>query len=618
MRARVLLIGILAACAKGGGGSAVPPTPLQVVVTGSGQVTSEDGQECAGTCTFQIEGGTTLHASPGPSARFTGWTGLCSGTDDDCFVMAPFAGPAVVGFETVDCDVSGAKGAPTNFKASAGIRAANLSWTPPVGFDGCPSLVFEIDVQSVTSRVVTTSAAAVSIEGFTDAGTACFSLLATTRVARSDSLRLCVDFPQPPVPPESAVAFPFAGGAMIEWTLPLFATLINSPLSLVFPRIAWAVRAPDGRVFDAPPDAVSFFVPAIAAGSTGTFSVAGVSDVGSTLFPRQSNPVTTQSSVWRFAGFMPEARDSYGMIAAGGFLYLLGGAEGAQRPPVRVANIQADGSLQFQALAADPPLVVAGVAFVARDSATTVAISAGGLASDGSVSARVAAAELTAGSVSAWQELPPLPAPRVDAGIVAGFGSMFVLGGQSDDGFAADSFFARLAVDGTVATCAPVPCDSWVKGPDLPTPRIQAAAAIIGSRIYLVGGLGLRGQLDEVLVADLDASGFASGWRTTTAMPHVVDLASAAVVAGRLYVLGGDESDVVLIGQVDQATGDIVGWTENADAALLGSRASIGVAASDNRLFVCGGIGPAGAVWLDCQTAVVDPATGAFTLSAAP
>jgi N-acetylneuraminic acid mutarotase len=121
-------------------------------------------------------------------------------------------------------------------------------------------------------------------------------------------------------------------------------------------------------------------------------------------------------------------------------------------------------------------------------------------------------------------------------------------------------------VAAALATSAPAPEISvpdlnkgvWVSGPNLPSPRQDAAAAVLGGRIYLVGGFGPNDrQMDTTLVLEpLPAQLYLPNERalvalTAPATPHLgewvpaaptpvaVDHAAAAELGGFLYVIGG-------------------------------------------------------------------------------
>jgi len=591
---------------------------VDVLLSGPGLVVSSDGQKCSDRCRFLVKDTLTLHAVDSSQWRFAGWAGACTGTGD-CSVTVSTTSPATAKFVSAGCDVSGAAGSPVEFQVSPGIRSAALSWRVPTQFELCPTLAYEIRIASNgETRVVSTAQTQIELTGFIDAGGACFWVSTTSDIARSNPVENCTWFPAPPLAPGNVLAFPHSGGVMLEWTPPRPWEIATSPLTTIYPATAYIMAAPDGRKLEADLGTRAAFIASVPPGGPYSFTVARRSAVGDTLYPRPSNLVWTPSSVWRFAGSMPEARGDHAMLAWGGFAYFLGGAEGDARPPARSAIIQTDGSLAFQPLTTDSPAVEAVVAFFKRSTEAASAIAVGGFDARWNLLRTVAVADLAGGTISGWRAGPDMPAARVGHGVGVAQGSIFVIGGQGEQGDSADTFFAPISADGTPSACSPGPCNSWHTGSLLPTPRIWMAVAASDSHLYAIGGYGRFGDLDEVLVADIAQGKFDGSWRSTVPLPHPLNRAAAAIVGNQLYVLGGQHSDRVLIGDLDARTGDVTGWNEYSESALVGKRAAFGFSVLDQRMYVCGGQAEDGAAFAGCQTALIDAQTGRLVSTIAP
>lgn len=95
---------------------------------------------------------------------------------------------------------------------------------------------------------------------------------------------------------------------------------------------------------------------------------------------------------------------------------------------------------------------------------------------------------------------------------------------------------------------------SWVRGPDLPEARQDAAAVVYQGRIYLIGGYGPKAAQESstlVLEPDLvtqtprpeDQGGpivaHLGAWTYAKPIPEAVDHAAAAALDGFIYVAGG-------------------------------------------------------------------------------
>jgi len=98
----------------------------------------------------------------------------------------------------------------------------------------------------------------------------------------------------------------------------------------------------------------------------------------------------------------------------------------------------------------------------------------------------------------------------------------------------------------------------WVRGPNLPSPRQDVAAAVLAGRIYLIGGFGPHNQqMDTTLVwepqivpgeprGEAERAGSRIGvWTYAARIPEPVDHAAAAVVGSSIYVAGGRIENLV-------------------------------------------------------------------------
>jgi N-acetylneuraminic acid mutarotase len=98
----------------------------------------------------------------------------------------------------------------------------------------------------------------------------------------------------------------------------------------------------------------------------------------------------------------------------------------------------------------------------------------------------------------------------------------------------------------------------WARGPNLPSPRQDAAAAVIAGRIYLIGGFGPHNtQMDSTLVwepeiamgeprGEVERAGVRLGvWTYAAPIPEPVDHAAAAAIGSYIYVAGGRIEDLV-------------------------------------------------------------------------
>jgi hypothetical protein len=100
----------------------------------------------------------------------------------------------------------------------------------------------------------------------------------------------------------------------------------------------------------------------------------------------------------------------------------------------------------------------------------------------------------------------------------------------------------------------------WLRGPNLPAPRQDAAAAVLGGRIYVVGGFGPEARPTDTTFVLEPASGTnmspspeqppaptlpLGSWTTARPIPEPIDHAAAASLDGYLYVAGGSVEKLV-------------------------------------------------------------------------
>lgn len=124
---------------------------------------------------------------------------------------------------------------------------------------------------------------------------------------------------------------------------------------------------------------------------------------------------------------------------------------------------------------------------------------------------------------------------------------------------------------------------TWKSGPGLPLARGEVAAAVAEGRIYIVGGFTAGGANSR----RVDAYGPAVGrWAMEADLPLPVDHAMAAGHEGRVYVAGGYGPGRAVLTTLFAFTGD--GWTRLAE--LPEERAAGGAAIVNGKLYVVGGV----------------------------
>ena len=145
-----------------------------------------------------------------------------------------------------------------------------------------------------------------------------------------------------------------------------------------------------------------------------------------------------------------------------------------------------------------------------------------------------------------------------------------------------------------------------------PSPRAHGAAGAIDHEVIVVGGTHERALLAIVDIFDTRAN----SWRRGAPLPTPRDFPAAAVLAGKLHVIGGlferDPNAIATVEAYDVARDR---WESRAPLAIARSRAA--AATFGDRIFVFGGI-PKGDVTAEQSAPVemLDPVTNRWTVVA--
>jgi len=189
-----------------------------------------------------------------------------------------------------------------------------------------------------------------------------------------------------------------------------------------------------------------------------------------------------------------------------------------------------------------------------------------------------------------WNELTKSSkAHRYHAAVVVD-DQIYAVGGEGVDAF------ERYDIDD----------DRWSElAATLPTARIFPAAAAIGHRIYVMGGLddGMR-PLASAEMYDIDRS----EWSELPPLSIPRSRLAAVAVAGKVYAIGGlaSDSNCAIVEEYDPGANT---WTRKHDMPT--PRHGHAAVACDGRILVIGGYGTSGTVLVDPLATVeeYDPAT---------
>ena len=137
-----------------------------------------------------------------------------------------------------------------------------------------------------------------------------------------------------------------------------------------------------------------------------------------------------------------------------------------------------------------------------------------------------------------WRSIPRMIGPRRGACSVIIDNEMWVMGGRDYRGY-------ELA---TVEIYSPK-TNSWRSGTPMREPRCGAVAGVIGGRLVVANGQGFGRKPSSAEAYT------GTRWTSLPPMPHRADQATACVLNGRLYVIGGCPSNMLQVLEMTEENG---------------------------------------------------------------
>ena len=238
-----------------------------------------------------------------------------------------------------------------------------------------------------------------------------------------------------------------------------------------------------------------------------------------------------QGGTWKTKALMPTPRIQFAAAVSDGIVYAIGGVAGSSflTSPI-VSTVDAfDPATNAWSHTAPMSTVRNGPAAAAVDGVLYVV---GGLGY--SNPAMLSSMEAYDPKTNAWTSRSPMPTRRWGASAAVVNGIIYVIGGDAP---------LRPVGDDTVTTVEAYDpkTDTWTTKAPMPTPRQGMAVGVMDGIIYVAGGYvvarisGIGG-----FVATLEAyDPRTNTWATKAPMPIARSEAAAGVLAGRLFVAGG-------------------------------------------------------------------------------
>ncbi|HEX4666884.1 MAG TPA: putative Ig domain-containing protein [Chthoniobacterales bacterium] len=278
---------------------------------------------------------------------------------------------------------------------------------------------------------------------------------------------------------------------------------------------------------------------------------------------------------WRAMAPMPTARAGFATAAAGGKIYAIAGAVVDHCNPI--ATVEAYDPRK-DLWTTDLAPLPSPLRF--RPSASTldrlIYVVAG--VADGCPGRALDTAQAYDPATDTWADKQHLNVARIQVGLGADGAHhlLYAVGGANPDFTALD----------TVEVYNPAP-DSWTLKQHLNTPRAFPAVAAVNGKIYAVGGQKENhGVINTVEEFDPNANGGFGAWTTKpSVMPHPRLHSAAAVVDGKIHVIGGEDNDLVSGIDVYDPILDV--WTT--ETPMPTARRLLGAAVVGDSIYAVGG-----------------------------
>ncbi len=273
------------------------------------------------------------------------------------------------------------------------------------------------------------------------------------------------------------------------------------------------------------------------------------------------------------------------------FVYVVGGLTGTTSTPssdVLGAPAYADGSLGAWTATTSLPAPISAHGTMALGGSIFVA---GGTPDGATALTSVISAQPTSGSVGAWNTQTPMGTNRFGLGAAASSTRIYAIGGHDSSGALGGVEGAAPSAGGGVS--------GWSSYSVLPTARYEGAACIYNGYVYLAAGSDngtAAGASSIVYAAPIAGDGSLGTWINTSILITRRWGATCAIVGARLFVLGGQDFNGDYYGDVQWAPiagdGTLGTWTQTTGFAP--SRYEHTTVVIGSYLYVIGGSGSAG------------------------
>lgn len=287
---------------------------------------------------------------------------------------------------------------------------------------------------------------------------------------------------------------------------------------------------------------------------------------------------------WSTKAVMPTPRGGLGVAAVNGKIYAIGGIRNNTQLAITEEYNPATNTWTTKK---SMPTARSGFAIAVYKNKIYCI---GGTVGDSNnvVSGFTGANEVYNPATDTWETKTAMPTPRADLDACVVNGKIYLIGGKTYWG--TEPFYHEL----NVTEVYDPETDTWTKAASMPIPVFGYASAVVGSKIYVIGGArqfqeGLSNvtivSSNQVYNAETDE------WSSRTEPPVALSHAAACVTSGvtapkRIYVIGGFDKT-----NYSNATFayDFEKDEWSAGALMPTARAYLGLAVVDDAIYAIGG-----------------------------
>jgi N-acetylneuraminic acid mutarotase len=311
------------------------------------------------------------------------------------------------------------------------------------------------------------------------------------------------------------------------------------------------------------------------------------------------------------------ARYGHTTAVIGNYLYVLGGVGSGSLDNLERAPLNASGSLGLFATIPSSSLVAA------RNSHTMAVVGnyvyvLGGRTTAGALDSIERATVNADNSLGPFTTVPgvTLAAARYGPTAAVVGNHLYVLGGIDGSGFANSVEWATINADGSLGAFSIMP------GATLVTARVANTTAVVGSYLYVLGGVSQNGRLNNLERATINADGSLGAFSTVpgVTLTNSRQDHTSVVIGNYLYILGGfvDDAGVTVTSNgveraVIAADDSLGAFVSVSGVNLTTGRASHEIAVVGNYLYALGGFNEIGLLnSLERAAIAADGSLGSF------